>query len=99
MKNCIYLVEQLQCDGFTANSKPVADWKPAGVWEYRPEWKQPLSYFAALVMRDILVAKGITSVRHGGSDGYYRCLMKLSAAGVQAMLIDMANKPIIGLSL
>ena len=88
----LHLVLQLQYDGWQPSTENLDAWKPGGPSMYKPLWSQPLSYFAALFSRTFLVSKGITSIRHGMSDVYYRCLLRLKSSAVVEMLRSLDEK-------
>jgi hypothetical protein len=73
----------------------LAGWAPCaagvdiytgGVRWYRPNIAQPLSYFVCLSEAATLFHKGVKKIRHGATDGYYRCLLRLDSEALQAML-------------
>lgn len=59
---------------------------------YKAEITKPASYFAALSSRAQIFQKGVPSISHNMTDGYYRCLILASAAKLQHVLANMAGK-------
>ena len=51
--------------------------------EYVLNLRRPLSYFASLLSRFIIVEKGLPGIPHDRNDGYYRCLLRLEADALQ----------------
>jgi hypothetical protein len=59
---------------------------------YKEGLQQPLSYFASLVLRDSIFAKGAPCIYHGQLDAYYRCLLNLSRAALANLLPIMRDQ-------
>ena len=61
-----------------------------GVAKVRKGFHHPLSYYAALVRRTIILQK-IESFEHGKKDGYYRCLLNMNADQLRRMFAMLAG--------
>jgi hypothetical protein len=82
------LIYELLRSGW-AHAAALEDWSPESACTFDLNVARPLSYFAALVGRDAIVAKGCSYIGHRFRDGYYRCLLFLPAAKLVPILADL----------
>ena len=85
------LVLRLRLEGMEPAAGRLEDWQPDGPQDYTHSWHRPLSYFAALLRRYDIVAKGAPAIAHGYCDGYYRALLSLPSIALQLMLSEADN--------
>ena len=84
----LHLLMTLQDDGFTPGM-PNADFTPDAPALVRAVMSRPWSYFAALLTREQLFAKGVRSIPHLQVDYLYRCLLILNVTELVNMLDGM----------
>ena len=75
------LVLQGFSDGVLGDS-----WTPDGGLHMDLNMRRPISYFQCLVQRFDIITKGAVCIPHRQKDGYYKCLLRLPASRLQAML-------------
>jgi len=83
----VSLLLRLHEDGW----RPAADvvpFVPGGPLIYRPGMTQPLSYFAALLEHERIFQKAVPSIKHQGTNYYYRCLLCLPADKLAVVLAE-----------
>ena len=65
----------LRSQGWESSREALEPWSIDDPLHYLMDLKRPVSYFAALLSRSSILEKGVASIRHDASDGYYRCLI------------------------
>ena len=84
------LIMLLRRDGWS-HASGLDNWSPDLPLQYTMTWSRPASYFVALLHRGDIVGKGVGTIRHGGKDHYYKCLLKLSPERLLSMLADAGD--------
>jgi hypothetical protein len=82
----------LHQQGWKADAVERSHWSLGEPLFYRGSLAQPASYFAVLVHRADVLAKGVDRILHGQPDGYYRCLLSLNTHGLQRLLSSMTGR-------
>ena len=82
----------LHSDGWTGDKDQEGEWTADSALVYREGMAQAASYFACLLLRDRVLAKGVTAIKHQMSDHYYRCLLFLEADKLLTMLDELDGK-------
>ena len=93
--NKLRLLLCLHMEGWTphcCDQGPLESWSVGKPMVYAEGLSQPASYFACLVNRTDVIARGAPEISHGQADGYYKCLLTLKQADLQSMLRNMAGR-------
>jgi hypothetical protein len=78
-------------DGFAAMPILESSWEPGSLLQYSDE-SHPVSYYAAMALRQMILDKGVPCIRHRFPDAYYKALILLPAAKLAVMLESMDGK-------
>ena len=65
----------LRSQGWESRLEALEPWSIDGPLHFLMVLKRPVSYFVALLSRASILEKGVASIRHDASDGYYQCLI------------------------
>ena len=74
-------------DGFAACPKLQGSWQPGSL--HYCDGAHPVSYYAALALRQSILDKGVNSIRHRFPDAYYKALILLPGARLANMIASM----------
>jgi hypothetical protein len=69
------LILRLHKEGWKDAGPKIEPWASGERMLYAPRLRHPLSYFAALIERWRIIAKGVVHIRHSCKDVYYRALL------------------------
>ena len=88
----LHLMCKLTMEGWEATAQLSKEWFPDGALTCSMDARRPLSYFKALLCRDMILKKGVQSIYHQKSDAYYKCLLRLPALSLLRVLTDAEEK-------
>ena len=85
------LLMALRLAGWQHHSEVPLCWSPGDPKTLTFSWRRPLSYFAALLQHQVILDKGVGTIKHNGLNHYYQCLLGMPSERLLPLLQDAAE--------